>query len=124
MKYLLIKENKGFFWNGEEEKEIDKINKTDLIFLINAAEKDDFELDPYDEGSLANKAHQVIYENLYTKFIQFQEDKDQFKDQVENMFNEAIRKYSTDNQDENLSRVEEPEQDEVEEETPQETVLS
>lgn len=93
MKYLKIEDNKGFYWDGKMYQEIDKINKDDLLKMLNAAESVEFELDKYEESHLGNKAHQVIYENLYSKFEQFMNDKDQFKNQVENLYKEAINKY-------------------------------
>ncbi|OGN19782.1 MAG: hypothetical protein A2910_04370 [Candidatus Yanofskybacteria bacterium RIFCSPLOWO2_01_FULL_39_28] len=102
MKYLKIENNKGFYWDGKEYQEIDKIDKNGLLALLNAAETDSFELDAYDENLLGNKAHQVIYENVHTKFGQFLTDKDQFNTEVANLYNEAIGKYSADVQGENL----------------------
>lgn len=93
MKYLKIDDNKGLYWDGTAYQEIDKINKAGLLVLLNAAEKDDFELDRYDEKLLGNKAHQVIYENIYSKFEQFLSDKDHFKTEVDNMYKDALNKY-------------------------------
>lgn len=96
MKSLKIEENKGFYWNGSEYKEIDKITKDDLLTLLNLAETDDFELDPYNESLIANRAHQIIYENIFNKFSQFLGDKEQFKREVDELYKEAIGKYSVD----------------------------
>lgn len=95
MKYLKIEDNKGFYWDGQAYLEIDKINKNGLLVLLNAAESDNFELDPYDESLLGNKAHQVIYENIHTKFEQFLSDKAHFKTEVDNLYQEAVNKYGT-----------------------------
>lgn len=102
MKYLKIENNKGFYWDEKEYQEIDKVDKNGLLALLNAAETDSFELDAYDENLLGNKAHQVIYENIHAKFRQFLTDKDQFKTEVGNLYNEAIGKYSADIQSEDL----------------------
>ena len=96
MKYLEIKNNKGYYWDGSGYQEIDKINKDGLLVLLNAAELDDFDLDPYDESLLANKAHQVIYENIHSKFEQFLNDKNQFKAEVDSLYEGAINKYGID----------------------------
>lgn len=109
MKYLKIEDNKGFYWDGKRYQEIDKINKDGLFVLLNAAEAEDFELDAYDENLLGNKAHQVIYENIHSKFEQFLNDKDQFKTEVDNSYKEAIGKYSADIQNEKLDDAEEVE---------------
>ena len=92
MKYLKIEGKKGLYWDGSQYKEIDKINKDDLLILLNSAEKDDFELDPYEESLIGNRAHQIIYENIYNKLKQF--DKDQFKKEVDKLYKMAINKYS------------------------------
>ena len=105
MKYLKIDDNKGFYWDGNEYQEIDKINKDDLLGLLNAAETDEFEMDDYDENLLGNKAHQVIYQNVHSKFEQFLGDKDQFKTEVDNLYKEAIGKYSADVQNENFDDI-------------------
>jgi hypothetical protein len=94
MKYLKIKDNKGYYWDGSKYQELDKINKQGILALLKAAESDDFELDPYDEKILGNKAHQIIYENLFSKFEEFLGDKALFKREVDNLYKEAIGKYS------------------------------
>lgn len=110
MKYLKIENNKGLYWDGKEYREIDQINKDGLLSLLNSAETDDFEMDPYDENLLGNKAHQVIYENIHSKFEQFAEDKDQFKTDVDKLYKDAISKYGV--EDEDLEKeVEEPEEE-------------
>lgn len=105
MKYLKIDNNKGYYWDGNAYQEIDEINKEGIFVLLDAAEKDDFELDPYDEGLIGNRAHQVIYENIYAKFKQFLEDKTIFKNTVDNLYKEAIRKYSADVDNEELEDI-------------------
>lgn len=105
MKYLKIEDNKGFYWDGNSYQEIDKINREGLLVLLNVAETDEFELDAYDENLIANKAHQVIYENIHSKFEQFLNDKGQFKTEVDSLYKEAVGKYSADIQNENLDDV-------------------
>lgn len=117
MKYLKIENNKGFYWDGKEYQEIDKIDKNGLLALLNAAETESFEFDAYDESLLANKAHQVIYENIHSKFEQFLNDKTQFKTEVDGLYKEAIGKYSADIENEELGDVDEIESENNEEET-------
>ncbi len=92
MKYLKIEGDKGYYWDGEKDQEIDKIDKDGLLFLLNSVEDDGFELDPYDENKLGNKAHQIIYENIYLKLKQV--DRGQFKKEVSELYKKAIKKYS------------------------------
>jgi len=96
MKYLEIKDNKGFYFDGSEYKEIDKISKDDLMVLLNSAETDKFEMDTYSEKTIANKAHQIIYENIYKKLKQFLDNKKQFKKETDKLYKDAITKYSVD----------------------------
>lgn len=116
MKYLKIENNKGFYWDGKEYQEIDKIDKNGLLALLSAAETESFELDAYDESLLANKAHQVIYENIHSKFEQFLNDKAQFKTEVDGLYKEAIGKYSADVESEKLDDADDADGDEDEEE--------
>ncbi|HTR40458.1 MAG TPA: hypothetical protein VMH87_02420 [Pseudomonadales bacterium] len=94
MKYLKIKDNKGYYWDGAKDQELDKINKQGIIVLLKAAESGDFEMDKYDQKLLGNRAHQIIYEHLFNKFEEFLGDKKQFKREVEVLYKEAIGKYS------------------------------
>lgn len=96
MKYLEIKDNKGYYWNDKEMVEIDQINKDELLKLINHAEDDEFEMDAYDEKQLQNKAHQIIYQSLHTKLSDFLTDKGQFNADVDTLYAEAIGEYSAD----------------------------
>lgn len=105
MKYLKIENKNGLYWNGKEYEEIDKINKDSLLVLLNAAEADDFELDSNENNLIGNKAHQIIYENIYSKFEQFLNDKNQFKNDVDGLYKEAIGKYSADIQNENFNDI-------------------
>jgi hypothetical protein len=97
MKYLKIENNKGFFIKDKSLSdvwtEIDQIEKDDLLKLLDYASNDDFELEPYDESKLANKAHQIIYKHVSEKFTSFLSNKDRFKDEADNLYKEAIEKY-------------------------------
>jgi len=105
MKYLKIENDKGFYWNGTDYVEINKIDKDDLFTLLNAAESNDFEMEPYDETLLGNKAHQIIYENIYTKLEQFVNEKEQFKKEVDILYHDAISKYQVEFKDEDLEEA-------------------
>jgi len=98
MRYLKIEDNKGYylktFDQTESWVEIDKINKDDLLNMLNSAVTDDFQMDAYNEESLGNKAHQIIYKNLYEKLLTLSQMKDTFKDESESLYKEAIEKYS------------------------------
>lgn len=100
MKYLKIKDNRGFFLRiADDESEIwtdiDQISKEDLFFLLTKAISQDFEMDEFNEDTLSNKAHQIIYKNLYEKFLDLLTNKTRFKDESESLYKVAIEKYST-----------------------------
>ena len=71
MKYLYIENGRGFFSVSglETDKQtIDKIRKEDLLRLLNLivdeSAENGFEMDPYDEESLKNPAHKIIYKHI------------------------------------------------------------
>ncbi|MCB2310619.1 hypothetical protein LGL55_05715 [Clostridium tagluense] len=96
MKYLKLEDNKGLYTiNGDEWKGIDKINKDDLMKLLDLAiSSEEFEMDKYDKDMIRNPAHEIIYGNIYIKFIELLNNKVRFKDESERMYKEAIDKYS------------------------------
>lgn len=97
MTYLKIEDNRGFFLKDintpDDWTEIDKIEKEDLLKLLDYATEEEFEMDEYSEDILGNKAHQIIYKNLYEKFNNFLGNKNRFKDETDNIFKEALDKY-------------------------------
>lgn len=97
MKYLKINDNKGYFIKDKSQPEIwteiDQIEKDDLLKLLDFAINEDFEIDPYEEIILGNKAHQIIYKHLSEKFTLFLSNKDRFKDEADNIYKDAIEKY-------------------------------
>jgi len=95
MKYLKIENNKGYYCLEENHwLEIDKINKNDLMILIDKAIETEFEMDKFNQENIANKAHQIIYRNLYEKFTELLENKNRFKDESEQLYKNAFEKYS------------------------------
>ena len=95
MKYLKIEDNKGFYCLEQDNwKEIDKINKEELLLLLDKVIETEFEMDEYEQENISNKAHQIIYKNLYEKFLEFLENKNRFKDESEQLYKGALEKYS------------------------------
>ena len=97
MKYLKIEGNKAFYIKDnaqpEDWTEIDKIEKDDLLRLLDHATKDDFEMDNYEEALLSHKAHQIIYKSLHEKLNIFLGNKDTFKDLTESIYKDELEKY-------------------------------
>lgn len=94
MKYLEIKNNKGYYWNDKTMVEIDQINKDDLLKLLDKAGEEAFEIDKFDEKQLQNKAHQIIYKSIYSKLKEFLDDKQRFTREVDELYAKAIGEYS------------------------------
>lgn len=97
MKFLKIEDSKGYFIkdkaNPADWVEIDKIEKDDLMKLLDYAVEEDFEMDQYLEENIQHKAHQIIYKHLFEKFELFLQNKDRFKDESELIYKEALEKY-------------------------------
>lgn len=98
MKYLKIENNKGYFIKDKNTPEswieIDLIEKDDLLKLLDyAVEEDTFEYDEYNNEQLQNKAHNIIYKHIVEKFNIFLQNQNRFKDEVDNLYKDAIEKY-------------------------------
>jgi hypothetical protein len=100
MKYLKITNNKVEYTLDQNSwKEIDQIDKHELLQLISIAVNNEFEMDEYDKDTIGNQAHQIIYKNIYEKFNELIANKDRFHDESEALFKEAYEKYSIHNSD-------------------------
>ncbi len=98
MKILKIENNQAkFSLDGINFTLIDKITKESILSLINIVlDKDDIEMDEYNEALLANKAHQIIYRSIYGKLYELYGHKDTFRDDCSEMYKDALSKYETD----------------------------
>jgi len=95
MKLLKIENNKGFFQLGDENWiEIDQITKENLMVLLDKFISEESTMDKFEADNIQNKAHQIIYSNLYRKFSDLQENKSRFKVESEKLYKEALDKYS------------------------------
>lgn len=95
MKLLKISENLGQFLaaNGDYIS-IDKINKDDLLRLVDATlGEGEVELDPYDDQTIKNQAHQVIYKSIYQKLSDLGKRKQEFVDESARLFLDEYEKY-------------------------------
>lgn len=94
MMYLKIDDGKGYYRLLENSWiEIDKIGKEDLMSLLDKLLNSEFEMEEYKSDLLANKAHQVIYRNLYQNFSELLKNKRRFKDESEKLYKTAFEKY-------------------------------
>jgi hypothetical protein len=103
MKYLKIDNNQGFYFDQDKKQwvEIDKITKENLVFLLDKAISEDFEMDEFNEELIGHKAHKIVYKSIYEKFYNLIENKKSFKDDCDSQFRNAIEKYESKN-DESL----------------------
>lgn len=96
MIYLKIDNGKGYFLNEEGKmQEIHEICKEDLLRLLNSATDSDtnFEMDEMKDENIQNEAHRIIYDSLYRKFKALLENKNQFIDESESLYKDALQKY-------------------------------
>ncbi len=96
MKALKIENNQGFFLTEIETYEtIDKIDKSVLLSLVNSALQDNFEIDDYNEETLKNQAHQIIYKSISEKLNDLHNRRNQFRDESERLFLDEYEKYKS-----------------------------
>jgi hypothetical protein len=94
MKVLKIDNDQGFYYTiGKEYNPIDKINKDDLINLVELTLEEDVEFDEYSEEKIKNQAHQIIYKSIREKLLDLKRRKDEFKDESERLFLQEYEKY-------------------------------
>ncbi len=100
MKYLKIDNNKGYYCLKESNwQEIDKIDKKDLMALLDNVIEKEFEMDEFVPEKIANKAHRIIYKNLFNKFSELRDNKSRFKDESEQIYKDSLKKYSSEEKD-------------------------
>ena len=94
MKVLRIRDNKGeFCLDGTNWKQIDQIGKDDLIKSLDVFIQNECEMDECTEENLQNKAHYIIYSNLYAKLKELEPNKTRFRDEVDGLYKDAFNKY-------------------------------
>lgn len=85
-----------FSSDGKEWKNIEDIQKEDIALMLDSCMDYDIELEVYDESVIKNPAQKIIYDNIYNKFKAFIDEKDNFKDEVDGLYKDALDKYKTD----------------------------
>ena len=94
MIYLKIENNSGKFLKDGNYLTVDKMTRDDLWHIANAVMNDEkFEMEQYDESRIGNKAHQIIYKNVFELLVSLQSRKEQFRSECEAMYKEAYDKY-------------------------------
>lgn len=95
MRLLRINENIGQFLKADGGYEsIEKIGKDDLLRLVDRTlEGDEFEVDPYDDQSVKNQAHQVIYKSICQKLTDLRKRRKEFIDESARLFLDEYERY-------------------------------
>lgn len=95
MKLLKIENSGGHFrLQDGGYSPIDKISKDELLWLVNATLcEEKIEFDDYDESTIQNHAHQVIYRSVVRKLRSLRERKQEFADESARLYLEDYEKY-------------------------------
>lgn len=110
MKCLRINEGKGeFSLDGSSYLALDTIDKDSILKLVDIAldEDEDFEMDDFDSEAISNPAHRIIYSNLHQKFRELSENKQQFNNEVSDLYKDAYEKYTSEDVDKGEENLEE-----------------
>ena len=98
MKFLTINHGQALYTvdaTVPASKTVDQITKEDLLKLLDLCiTEENFEMDQYDETLLHNKAHQIIYKNIYQKLDDLKRQRVRFSDETTELYRNAIEKYS------------------------------
>src|SRR5690606_584013 len=94
MKILKIESNNGHFSSdGENFSSIDKLDKENLLKLVDLALTKEIEMDEYDPEVLKNEAERIIYRSVIKKLQELVSRKDEFFDKSEREFYEIYENY-------------------------------
>lgn len=97
MKLLSIKDSSGHFLGVSGQSiTVDKITKEDLLRLVNLTLSKDVEFDEYDENTIKNQAHQIVYKSVLEKLRGLRDRKQEFIDESERLFLKEYEKYKND----------------------------
>lgn len=95
MKLLKIETNCGFYRKESGEyNPVDKITKEALLVLVNwTLNEDDVGFDEYDENTIKNHAHQIIYKSIARKLLSLRQRRQEFIDESARLYLEDYEKY-------------------------------
>ena len=95
MKLLKIENERAYFLARDGDfQTIDRIVKEDLLRLVNLTlSETPVEFDEFDEKSLPQKAHFLIYKSVVQKLKDLQNRKDEYRDQTDRLFIDAYQRY-------------------------------
>lgn len=95
MKLLKIENNCGFYRKESGEySPIDKITKEELLVLVNwTLDEDEVEFAEYDESTIKNHAHQIIYKSIARKLQSLRQRRQEFIDESARLYLDDYEKY-------------------------------
>jgi hypothetical protein len=98
MKLLSVSDNVGHYRNESGKYgPIDKIGKEDLLRLVNwALHEKAVEFDPYDEKTIKNQSHQIIYKSVLRKLSDLRDRRQKFLDESARLYLDDYQKYRDD----------------------------
>jgi hypothetical protein len=98
MKLLKIDESCGHYRNEEGGySPIDKIGKEDLLRLVHWTLHEKLvSFDTYDEKTIKNQAHQIIYKSIIQKLSDLKNRRQEFLDESARLFLQEYEKYRAD----------------------------
>ncbi len=99
MKLLKIENNLGYYRDNQGAfAPVDKITKEDLLRLVNLTldTKSEVEFDEHNDDNLKNRAHQIIYKNIFEKLQELSERKQEFIDESERLYLQGYERYRDD----------------------------
>lgn len=94
MKILKFEDNTSYLYVDGKYKKILEISKDDILKALEYIyENDDIELEEYDKNKIVNEAEKIIYENLYNKLNNFEENKLKLKNDIDDLFKDLEETY-------------------------------
>ncbi|RBP52714.1 hypothetical protein [Arenicella xantha] len=97
MQLLKIENNQGFFLDENDDfLSVEKITKEHLLRLVDLTLTKDVTFDEFNEEALQNRAHQIVYKNIYEKLVELQGKRDDFTDESARLYLEDYNKYQQD----------------------------
>lgn len=94
MKILKFEDNTSYLYVDGKYKKILEISKDDILKALEYIyENDDIEIEEYDKNKIVNEAEKIVYENLYNKLNNFEENKSILKNDIDNLFKDLEETY-------------------------------
>lgn len=95
MKLLKISDNAGHFLAADGNyKPIDSVNKDSLLWLVERTlHEDAVEVDEYNDQTIKNQAHQIIYKSVAQKLGDLRKRRQEFVDESARLFLDEYERY-------------------------------